>query len=70
MVANRVTGVRCALCWNVESAQLGRGHNDANMISLGERMVTEDVARAIVQTWLDAPFDGGRHARRIAKIDA
>ena len=70
MVANRVPGIRCALCWNVESAQLGRGHNDANMISMGERMVTEEVARAIVQTWLDAPFDGGRHARRIAKIDA
>ncbi len=70
MVANRVSGVRCALCWNVESARLGRGHNDANMISLGERMVTEDIARAIVEAWLESPFDGGRHARRIAKIDS
>jgi ribose 5-phosphate isomerase B len=69
MVANRVAGVRCALCWDVESAKLGRGHNDANMISLGERMVTEETARAIVETWLETPFDGGRHARRIAKID-
>ncbi len=70
MVANRVAGVRCALCWNVESARLGRGHNDANMVSLGQRMMTEDVARAIVDAWLESPFDGGRHARRIAKIDA
>ena len=70
MVANRVTGVRCALCWNVESARLGRGHNDANMVSLGQRMMTEETARAIVEAWLKAPFDGGRHARRIGKIDS
>ena len=70
MVANRVTGVRCALCWNVESASLGRGHNDANMVSLGQRMMTEETARAIVEAWLEEPFDGGRHARRIGKIDS
>ncbi len=70
MVANRVTGVRCALCWNVESARLGRGHNDANMVSLGQRMMTEETARAIVEAWLEVPFDGGRHARRIEKIDS
>ena len=70
MVANRVAGVRCALCWNVESARLARGHNDANMISLGQRLLSEEEARAIVKAWLEAPFDGGRHARRIAKIDA
>jgi ribose 5-phosphate isomerase B len=70
MVANRVTGVRCALCWNVESARLGRGHNDANMVSLGQRMMTEETARAIVEAWLEEPFDGGRHARRIGKIDS
>jgi len=70
IVANRVRGVRCALCWNVESARLARAHNDANMISLGERMVTADVALAILDAWLTTPFDGGRHARRIAEIDA
>ena len=70
MVANRVTGVRCALCWNVEAARLGRGHNDANMVSLGQRMMTEETARAIVEAWLEEPFDGGRHARRIGKIDS
>ena len=70
IVANRVRGVRCALCWNVESARLGREHNDANCISLGERMMTEETALAIVDAWLATPFEGGRHARRIAMIDA
>ena len=70
MVANRVRGVRCALCWNVESAELGRRHNDANVISIGQRMVTEETALAIVRTWLETPFEGGRHAQRIAQIDA
>ena len=70
MVANRVRGVRCALCWSVESAALGRRHNDANVISMGQRMVDEELAIAIVRTWLETPFEGGRHARRIAQIDA
>src|SRR5215212_258572 len=69
IVANRVRGVRCTLCWNVESATLGRAHNDANVLSLGERMVTVDDMRAIVNTWLATPFDGGRHERRIREID-
>jgi ribose 5-phosphate isomerase B len=69
MVANRVKGVRCALCWNVETARLARQHNDANMISLGERMITEEVALDIVRTWLETPFEGGRHLRRIQLID-
>jgi len=69
IVANRVRGVRCTLCWNVESAKLGRAHNDANVLSLGERMVSVDEMRAIVNTWLDTPFDGGRHERRIREID-
>ena len=69
IVANRVKGVRCALCWNVESAALGRKHNNANVISIGERMVDRDTALKIVQTWLDTPFEGGRHAQRIAMID-
>jgi ribose 5-phosphate isomerase B len=70
MVANRVHGVRCALCWNVESARLGRAHNDANVISLGGRMVSAALALEIVDTWLKTPFEGGRHVRRIAMIDA
>jgi len=69
MVANRVRGVRCALCWNTESALLGRAHNDANMISLGQRMMGEETALEIVRVWLTAPFDGGRHERRIKQID-
>jgi ribose 5-phosphate isomerase B len=69
MAANRVRGVRCALCWNLESARLGRSHNDANMISLGQRMVSEETALEIVRIWLDTPFDGGRHERRIRMID-
>ena len=69
IVANRVSGVRCALCWNEESARLGRLHNDANVISLGERMVPEEALEGIVRVWLDTPFEGGRHVRRITLID-
>jgi ribose 5-phosphate isomerase B len=69
MAANRVKGVRCALCWNVESARLGRQHNDANVISLGQRMIKEETALEIVRTWLDTPFEGGRHLRRIQLLD-
>ena len=70
IVANRVRGVRCALCWNEESAKLGRMHNDANVISIGERMVDEELCLKIVDTWLATPFEGGRHVRRIELIDA
>ena len=69
IVANRVRGVRCTLCWNVESAKLGRAHNNANVLSLGERMVSESEMKEIVNTWLTTPFDGGRHQRRIDEID-
>src|SRR5262245_54747871 len=69
MAANRFRGVRCALCWNEESARLARTHNDANMISLGERMVTEVMALSIVDVWLTTPFEGGRHVARIEKLD-
>jgi ribose 5-phosphate isomerase B len=70
MAANRHPGVRCAVCWNEESARLARSHNDANMISLGERMIAEDLAVRIVDAWLAAPFEGGRHRRRVQKLDA
>ena len=69
IVANRVPGIRCGLCWNPLSAEMTRRHNDANVISLGQRMMTEATALEIVATWLSTPFEGGRHARRIALID-
>ena len=69
MCANRVRGVRCALCWNVETARLGRQHNDANCISIGERMIDEATAIAIVDAWLETPFEGGRHITRIQQLD-
>lgn len=70
IVANRVKGIRCALCWNVESARLGREHNNANVISIGQRLVTLDAAFEIVRTWLNTPFAGGRHQHRIDLIDS
>ena len=70
IVANRVRGVRCALCWSEEAARLARQHNDANAISLGQRMIPLDLALRIIGIWLETPFEGGRHQRRIAQIDA
>jgi ribose 5-phosphate isomerase B len=69
IVANRVRGVRCTLCWNVESARLARQHNDANVLSLGERLIAPTDLLPIVRTWLSTPFEGGRHERRVALID-
>ncbi|MGZ5018831.1 MAG: ribose 5-phosphate isomerase B [Chthoniobacterales bacterium] len=69
MTANKVRGVRCALCWSEESARLSRQHNDANVLSLGERLVPQDLALSIVRIWLTTAFEGGRHARRIAMLD-
>ncbi len=69
MVANRVKGVRCSLCWSEESAVFARRHNDANMLSVGQRMLSEEQALKIVAIWLGTPFDGGRHLRRIKEID-
>lgn len=69
IVANRVVGVRCAIAWNLESARLGRAHNNSNCLSLGERMIAESDVLPVVDTWLATPFDGGRHQRRIELID-
>nr|MBA3652428.1 ribose 5-phosphate isomerase B [Chthoniobacterales bacterium] len=69
MAANKVRGVRCALCWNEESARLSRQHNDANVLSLGERMMPEELALQIVRIWLTTDFEGGRHSARIAQLD-
>ena len=70
IVSNRVRGIRCTLCWNLESARLARQHNNANVLSLGQRMMTLEMAIEIVRTWLETPFEGGRHQRRIELIDA
>jgi len=70
MVANRVKGIRCALCWNAESATLSRAHNNSNVLSLGERMMDLKTAFEIVRIWLETPFDGGRHQKRIDLIDS
>jgi len=69
MVANRVRGIRCALCWNAKSAEMARRHNDANMIALGQRMMPLETALEIIGIWLTTPFDGGRHIPRIRQID-
>jgi ribose 5-phosphate isomerase B len=69
IVANRVKGIRCALCWNADSARLGRQHNNANVLSMGQRMVSPELALEIVKIWLETPFEGGRHQRRIDLID-
>lgn len=69
IVANRVRGVRCGLCWNEQVAAWNRAHNDGNVLSLGQRTITEAEALAIVKVWLATEFEGGRHLPRIRKID-
>ena len=69
IVANKVRGIRCALCWSVETARLAREHNDSNVLSLGQRMIPEDLALEIVKVWLATPFAGGRHERRVRMIE-
>jgi ribose 5-phosphate isomerase B len=70
IVANRVRGVRCTVCGNVEAARLARQHNDANILSLGQRLIAETKLLPIATTWLMTEFEGGRHARRLDLIDA
>ena len=70
IAANKVPGVRCALCGDCFSAQMAREHNDANVLALGARVLGPGLALKIVDTFLDAEFQGGRHARRVAKITA
>ena len=69
IVANRVNGVRCTLCWDTESARFARLHNDSNVLSMGQRLVTWETAREIVDVWLTTEFEGGRHLRRVQQID-
>ncbi|WP_269525044.1 ribose 5-phosphate isomerase B [Coraliomargarita parva] len=70
IVANKVKGVRCGLCWDEWSAEMTKLHNNANCIAIGARPVPVDLALKIVGIWLDTEFEGGRHERRIAKIEA
>lgn len=70
IAANKVRGIRCALCWSEETARLSRQHNDANVLSLGERMIPEELALRIVRVWLTTDFEGGRHAVRIAQLES
>jgi ribose 5-phosphate isomerase B len=69
IVANRVRGIRCTICWNVDAARFARAHNDSNVLSLGERLIPEETLRDILNTWLTTPFEGGRHLQRIEEID-
>ena len=69
MTANRVRGIRCGLCWNLESARLTRLHNDANVLSLGERMMDLPTALAITDIFLTTKFEGGRHLKRLRQLD-
>ena len=69
MVANRVRGVRCAVCWSEDTARLSREHNNANGLSIGQRTISEEMLVSILNIWLETPFEGGRHERRINLID-
>lgn len=68
IAANKVKGVRCALCHDVYSAKVTRQHNDSNVLAMGERVIGPGLAREIAEVWLTTEFEGGRHARRVEKI--
>jgi len=69
ITANKVRGIRCALCWSLDTARWGRMHNDANVLSIGERTVDLPLALEIVRIYLTTAFEGGRHIHRIALIE-
>jgi len=69
MTANKVPEIRCALCWNEASARFARAHNDANVLAMGERLVSVHMACCIVAIFLETEFEGGRHVRRVRLID-
>lgn len=68
IAANKIPGVRAANCSNEYSAEMSRRHNDANVLTMGERVVTPEVGKRILKVWLDSEFEGGRHAERVKKI--
>ena len=69
IACNKVPGVRAALCTSVEMAEMCRRHNNANVICMGERMITQELAFAMVDTWMTTDFEGGKHKRRIDELD-
>ena len=70
IVANKVRGIRCALCWSLDTARWSREHNDANVLALGQRTIPAELALEIVRVWLTASFEGGRHAARVNSIES
>ena len=70
MAANRHAGIRAALCHDAYTAEVARGHNDANILCFGERIVGRGVAESILDAWIAGSFDGGRHCGRVEKIEA
>ncbi len=69
MAANKIRGIRCGLCFTTELARLNRAHNDGNVLSLGARLITLELALDILRVWIETPFEGGRHIARLAKVD-
>ena len=69
IVANKVKGIRCALCWSLDTARWAREHNDANMLAIGQRTISAELALEIVRAWLATAFAGGRHLNRIGQIE-
>lgn len=69
MAANRHAGIRAALCHDAYTASVARGHNDANVLCFGERIVGKGVAESILDAWIGGSFDGGRHCGRVEKIE-
>lgn len=70
IAANKVHGIRCVVCTDCYSAKMSRMHNDANMLALGARVIGEETGKMIVELWLNTPFEGGRHQRRVDQIMA
>jgi ribose 5-phosphate isomerase B len=68
IAANKVKGIRCAIAWSDDTARLGSEHNNANVLSIGERMVSLETAKRMVDIWLSTPFEGGRHLKRIEEL--
>ena len=69
IVANKVCGVRCALCWSEDTARWARQHNDANVLAIGQRTIPAELALNLVRIWLVTEFEGARHARRVQMIE-
>lgn len=69
IVANKVKGIRAALCWNVSTAELSRAHNNSNILCLGQRQLDDKLSIEMVGVWLDTEFEGGRHKKRVDMIE-